>query len=145
MPLSFLFIYAGILGRGNRQACPTCWPKSGAHGDGEFLVSSVPTGDVSEQGILRRFGLRHWRQCDARLQHHFELLPHNPHRDHRILSLAPGLSLSSMGNLLGVFLLIRLELPRLRRLGGDRQRHQHDAGNPDINQIIWFASCFFPA
>ena len=28
MPLAFLFIYAGIFGRGRVQAVPICWPRS---------------------------------------------------------------------------------------------------------------------
>src|ERR1700680_1798212 len=56
MPLSFLFIYAGIFGRGNRQAMP--YLLAGVLAltvMGSFWGLSVQLVTFREQGILRRF------------------------------------------------------------------------------------------
>src|SRR5258708_34483216 len=56
LPLSFLFIYAGIFGRGNRQAMPYLLAEVLALTVmGSFWGLSVQLVTFREQGILRRF------------------------------------------------------------------------------------------
>src|SRR5579872_826688 len=56
MPIAFLFIYAGIFGRGNRQAVPYLLAEVLALTVmGSFWGLSVQLVTFREQGILRRF------------------------------------------------------------------------------------------
>ena len=56
MPIAFLFIYAGIFGRGNRQAVPYLLSEVLALTVmGSFWGLSVQLVTFREQGILRRF------------------------------------------------------------------------------------------
>src|SRR5271169_827555 len=58
MPIAFLFIYAGIFGRGNRQAVPYLLAEVLALTVmGSFWGLSVQLVTFREQGILRRFRL----------------------------------------------------------------------------------------
>src|ERR1700722_1316202 len=58
MPITFLFIYAGIFGRGNRQAIPYLLAEVLALTVmGSFWGLSVQLVTFREQGILRRFRL----------------------------------------------------------------------------------------
>jgi len=112
----------------------------------EFLGSSVQLVTFREQVSCAAFGLRPLAPsamlASSIISNYFLTIPTVINR---ILSLAPGLSHVQYGQSPGVFVRLRLGIATFATLGGDRQRHQHDAGTQIINQIIWLLSCFFPA
>ncbi len=119
MPLSFLFIYAGIFGRGNRQAMPYLLAEVLALTVmGSFWGLSVQLVTFREQGILRRFRVAPISAsamlASSIISNYFLTIPTviiEFYLSRQVFHM------SSMGNLLGVFVLITLGIATFATLG----------------------------
>ena len=145
MPIAFLFIYAGIFGRGNRQAVPYLLAEVLALTVmGSFWGLSVQLVTFREQGILRRFRVApvgaSAMLASSLLSNYFLTLP--------TIVIEFVLSrwvfhMSGLGNLTSVFILVTLGTISFASLGlivasvtNTMQETQV------INQIIWFVFLF---
>lgn len=145
MPIAFLFIYAGIFGRGNRQAVPYLLAEVLALTVmGSFWGLSVQLVTFREQGILRRFRVApvgaSAMLASSLLSNYFLTLP--------TIIIEFFLSrwvfhMSGLGNLTSVFILVTLGTVCFASLGlivasvtNTMQETQV------INQIIWFVFLF---
>ncbi len=145
MPIAFLFIYAGIFGRGNRQAVPYLLAEVLALTVmGSFWGLSVQLVTFREQGILRRFRVApvgaSAMLASSLLSNYFLTLP--------TVVIEFFLSrwvfhMSGLGNLTSVFILVTLGTICFASLGlivasvtNTMQETQV------INQIIWFVFLF---
>jgi ABC-2 type transport system permease protein len=145
MPIAFLFIYAGIFGRGNRQAVPYLLAEVLALTVmGSFWGLSVQLVTFREQGILRRFRVApvgaSAMLASSLLSNYFLTLP--------TIIIEFFLSrwvfhMSGLGNLTSVFILVTLGTICFASLGlivasvtNTMQETQV------INQIIWFVFLF---
>ena len=145
MPIAFLFIYAGIFGRGNRQAVPYLLAEVLALTVmGSFWGLSVQLVTFREQGILRRFRVTpvgaSAMLASSLLSNYFLTLP--------TIVIEFFLSrwvfhMSGLGNLTSVFVLVTLGTVSFASLGlivasvtNTMQETQV------INQIIWFVFLF---
>ena len=145
MPIAFLFIYAGIFGRGNRQAVPYLLAEVLALTVmGSFWGLSVQLVTFREQGILRRFRVApvgaSAMLASSLLSNYFLTLP--------TIVIEFFLSrwvfhMSGLGNLTSVFILVTLGTICFASLGlivasvtNTMQETQV------INQIIWFVFLF---
>jgi ABC-2 type transport system permease protein len=145
MPIAFLFIYAGIFGRGNRQAVPYLLAEVLALTVmGSFWGLSVQLVTFREQGILRRFRIApvgaSAMLASSLLSNYFLTLP--------TIIIEFFLSrwvfhMSGLGNLTSVFILVTLGTICFASLGlivasvtNTMQETQV------INQIIWFVFLF---
>src|ERR1700676_4286711 len=145
MPVSFLFIYAGIFGRGNPQAIPYLLAMVLALTVmGSFWGLSVQLVTFREQGILRRFRLTpvgaSAMLASSLLSNYFLTLP--------TIIIEFFLSrwvfhMSGLGNLTSIFVLVTLGTVCFASLGlivasvtNTMQETQV------INQIIWFVFLF---
>ena len=145
MPITFLFIYAGIFGRGNRQAIPYLLAEVLALTVmGSFWGLSVQLVTFREQGILRRFRVTpvgaSAMLASSLLSNYFLTLP--------TIVIEFFLSrwvfhMSGLGNLTSIFILITLGTVCFASLGlivasvtNTMQETQV------INQVIWFVFLF---
>jgi ABC-2 type transport system permease protein len=145
MPLAFLFIYAGIFGRGRIQAMPYLLAEVLALTVmGSFWGLSVQLVTFREQGILRRFRVAPITAsamlASSLLSNYFLTLP--------TIAIEFFLSrsvfhMAGLGNLLSVFILVTLGTVSFASLGlivasvtNTMQETQV------INQIIWFIFLF---
>ena len=145
MPITFLFIYAGIFGRGNRQAVPYLLAEVLALTVmGSFWGLSVQLVTFREQGILRRFRVTpvgaSAMLASSLLSNYFLTLP--------TIIIEFFLSrwvfhMSGLGNVLSIFILVTLGTVSFASLGlivasvtNTMQETQV------INQIIWFVFLF---
>jgi ABC-2 type transport system permease protein len=145
MPISFLFIYAGIFGRGNRQAMPYLLAEVLALTVmGSFWGLSVQLVTFREQGILRRFRVA---PISASAMLASSII------SNYVLTIPTVLiefylsrqvfHMSGMGNLLGVFVLITLGIATFATLGLVIASVTNTMQETQIiNQIIWFAFLF---
>src|SRR5437879_7404317 len=119
MPISFLFIYAGIFGRGNRQAMPYLLAEVLALTVmGSFCGLSVQLVTFREQGILRRFRVApigaSAMLASSIISNYFLTIPTVVIEFYLSRQV---FHMSSMGNLLGVFVLITLGIATFATLG----------------------------
>ena len=145
MPLSFLFIYAGIFGRGNRQAMP--YLLAGVLAltvMGSFWGLSVQLVTFREQGILRRFRIAPISAAEmlasSIISNYILTIPTviiEFYLSRQIFHM------SSMGNLVGVFVLVTLGIATFATLGLVIASVTNTMQETQIiNQIIWFAFLF---
>jgi ABC-2 type transport system permease protein len=145
MPLSFLFIYAGIFGRGNRQAMPYLLAEVLALTVmGSFWGLSVQLVTFREQGILRRFRVAPISAsamlASSIISNYFLTIPTVVIEFYLSRQV---FHMSSMGNLLGVFVLITLGIATFATLGLVIASVTNTMQETQIiNQIIWFAFLF---
>ncbi len=135
MPIAFLFIYAGIFGRGNGQAVPYLLAEVLALTVmGSFWGLSVQLVTFREQGILRRFRVTpvgaSAMLASSLLSNYFLTLPTIVIE---FFLVALGLShVRAWATSCPIFVLVTLGTICFRIAGVDRgQRDQHDAGNAD--------------
>ncbi len=145
MPLAFLFIYAGIFGRGNGQAMPYLLAEVLALTVmGSFWGLSVQLVTFREQGILRRFRIAPIGAA--------EMLASSIISNY-ILTIPTVLiefylsrqvfHMTGMGNLLAVFVLVTLGIATFATLGLVIASVTNTMQETQIiNQIIWFAFLF---
>ena len=145
MPLAFLFIYAGIFGRGNSQAMPYLLAEVLALTVmGSFWGLSVQLVTFREQGILRRFRLAPIGAAEmlasSIISNYILTIPTviiEFYLSRQIFHM------SSMGNLLGVFVLVTLGIATFATLGLVIASVTNTMQETQIiNQIIWFAFLF---
>jgi ABC-2 type transport system permease protein len=145
MPLSFLFIYAGIFGRGNRQAMPYLLAEVLALTVmGSFWGLSVQLVTFREQGILRRFRIAPISAAEmlasSIISNYILTIPTviiEFYLSRQIFHM------SSMGNLMGVFVLVTLGIATFATLGLVIASVTNTMQETQIiNQIIWFAFLF---
>ena len=145
MPISFLFIYAGIFGRGNRQAMPYLLAEVLALTVmGSFWGLSVQLVTFREQGILRRFRVApigaSAMLASSIISNYFLTIPTVVIEFYLSRQV---FHMSSMGNLLGVFVLITLGIATFATLGLVIASVTNTMQETQIiNQIIWFAFLF---
>jgi ABC-2 type transport system permease protein len=145
MPLAFLFIYAGIFGRGNSQAMPYLLAEVLALTVmGSFWGLSVQLVTFREQGILRRFRLAPIGAAEmlasSIISNYILTIPTiiiEFYLSRQIFHM------SSMGNLVGVFVLVTLGIVTFATLGLVIASVTNTMQETQIiNQIIWFAFLF---
>ena len=145
MPLAFLFIYAGIFGRGNSQAMPYLLAEVLALTVmGSFWGLSVQLVTFREQGILRRFRLAPIGAAEMLasgiISNYILTIPTviiEFYLSRQIFHM------SSMGNLVGVFVLVTLGIATFATLGLVIASVTNTMQETQIiNQIIWFAFLF---
>ena len=145
MPLAFLFIYAGIFGRGNSQAMPYLLAEVLALTVmGSFWGLSVQLVTFREQGILRRFRLAPIGAAEmlasSIISNYILTIPTviiEFYLSRQIFHM------SSMGNLVGVFVLVTLGIATFATLGLVIASVTNTMQETQIiNQIIWFAFLF---
>ena len=145
MPIAFLFIYAGIFGRGNRQAVPYLLAEVLALTVmGSFWGLSVQLVTFREQGILRRFRVTpvgaSAMLASSLLSNYFMTLP--------TIVIEFFLSrwvfhMSGLGNLTSVFVLVTLGTISFASLGLIVASVTNTMQETQIiNQIIWFVFLF---
>jgi ABC-2 type transport system permease protein len=145
MPISFLFIYAGIFGRGNRQAVPYLLAEVLALTVmGSFWGLSVQLVTFREQGILRRFRVTpvgaSAMLASSLLSNYFLTLP--------TIIIEFFLSrwvfhMSGLGNLTSIFILVTLGTVSFASLGLIVASVTNTMQETQIiNQIIWFIFLF---
>jgi ABC-2 type transport system permease protein len=145
MPLAFLFIYAGIFGRGNRQAMPYLLAEVLALTVmGSFWGLSVQLVTFREQGILRRFRVTpvgaSAMLASSLLSNYFLTLP--------TIVIEFFLArwvfhMPRMGNLAGVFVLVTAGTVSFASLGLIVASVTNTMQETQIiNQIIWFIFLF---
>src|ERR1700676_3827023 len=145
MPVSFLFIYAGIFGRGNPQAIPYLLAMVLALTVmGSFWGLSVQLVTFREQGILRRFRVTpvgaSAMLASSLLSNYFLTLP--------TIIVEFFLSrwvfhMAVVGNLLSVFILVTLGTVSFASLGLIVASVTNTMQETQIiNQIIWFVFLF---
>jgi len=145
MPLAFLFIYAGIFGRGRAQAVPYLLAEVLALTVmGSFWGLSVQLVTFREQGILRRFRVTpvgaSAMLASSLLSNYFLTLP--------TIAVEFFLSRSvfhmmGLGNLLSIFVLVTLGTVSFASLGLIVASVTNTMQETQIiNQIIWFIFLF---
>src|SRR5579862_2556 len=145
MPIAFLFIYAGIFGRGNRQAVPYLLAEVLALTVmGSFWGLSVQLVTFREQGILRRFRVAPVSAsamlASSLLSNYFLTLP--------TIVIEFFLSrwvfhMSGLGNLTSIFVLVTLGTVSFASLGLIVASVTNTMQETQIiNQIIWFVFLF---
>jgi ABC-2 type transport system permease protein len=145
MPLAFLFIYAGIFGRGRIQAMPYLLAEVLALTVmGSFWGLSVQLVTFREQGILRRFRVAPITAsamlASSLLSNYFLTLP--------TIAIEFFLSrsvfhMTGLGNLLSVFILVTLGTVSFASLGLIVASVTNTMQETQIiNQIIWFIFLF---
>jgi ABC-2 type transport system permease protein len=145
MPIAFLFIYAGIFGRGNRQAVPYLLAEVLALTVmGSFWGLSVQLVTFREQGILRRFRITpvgaSAMLASSLLSNYFLTLP--------TIIIEFFLSrwvfhMSGLGNLTSIFILVTLGTVSFASLGLIVASVTNTMQETQIiNQIIWFIFLF---
>jgi len=145
MPLAFLFIYAGIFGRGNSQAMPYLLAEVLALTVmGSFWGLSVQLVTFREQGILRRFRLAPIGAAEmlasSIISNYILTIPTviiEFYLSRQVFHM------TGMGNLLGVFALVTLGIATFATLGLVIASVTNTMQETQIiNQIIWFAFLF---
>lgn len=145
MPLAFLFIYAGIFGRGNSQAMPYLLAEVLALTVmGSFWGLSVQLVTFREQGILRRFRLAPIGAAEmlasSIISNYILTIPTVIIEFYLARQI---FHMSSMGNLMGVFVLVTLGIATFATLGLVIASVTNTMQETQIiNQIIWFAFLF---
>ena len=145
MPLAFLFIYAGIFGRGNSQAMPYLLAEVLALTVmGSFWGLSVQLVTFREQGILRRFRLAPIGAAEmlasSIISNYILTIPTVVIEFYLSRQI---FHMSSMGNLVGVFVLVTLGIATFATLGLVIASVTNTMQETQIiNQIIWFAFLF---
>jgi ABC-2 type transport system permease protein len=145
MPIAFLFIYAGIFGRGNRQAMPYLLAEVLALTVmGSFWGLSVQLVTFREQGILRRFRVApvgaSAMLASSLLSNYLLTLP--------TIVIEFFLArwvfhMTGMGNLAGVFVLVTAGTVSFASLGLIVASVTNTMQETQIiNQIIWFIFLF---
>jgi ABC-2 type transport system permease protein len=145
MPIAFLFIYAGIFGRGNRQAVPYLLAEVLALTVmGSFWGLSVQLVTFREQGILRRFRITpvgaSAMLASTLISNYLLTLP--------TIVIEFLLSrwvfhMSGLGNLTSVFVLVTLGTISFASLGLIVASVTNTMQETQIiNQIIWFVFLF---
>src|SRR5579862_4021031 len=145
MPIAFLFIYAGIFGRGNRQAVPYLLSEVLALTVmGSFWGLSVQLVTFREQGILRRFRVApvgaSTMLASSLLSNYFLTLPTIVIE----FFLARWIfHMAGLGNLAGVFVLVTAGTVSFASLGLIVASVTNTMQETQIiNQIIWFVFLF---
>jgi ABC-2 type transport system permease protein len=145
VPLTFLFVYGGIFGRGNPPAMPYLLAKVLALTVmGSFWGLSVQLVTFREQGILRRFRVT---------PVHASAMLASSIISNYVLTLPTIViefyvsrqvfHMSGMGNLAGVFVLVTLGITTFATLGLVIASVTNTMQETQIiNQIIWFAFLF---
>jgi ABC-2 type transport system permease protein len=145
MPLVFLFIYAGILGRGNSEAVPYLLADVLALTVmGSFWGLSVQLVTFREQGILRRFRVAPISAsamlASSIISNYVLTIPTiviEFYLSRKIFHM------SGMGNLVGVSVLLSLGIVTFATLGLVIASVTNTMQETQIiNQIIWFAFLF---
>ena len=145
MPLVFLFIYAGILGRGNRDAVPYLLADVLALTVmGSFWGLSVQLVTFREQGILRRFRVAPISAsamlASSILSNYVLTIPTiviEFYLSRKVFHM------SGMGNLVGVAVLLTLGIVTFATLGLVIASVTNTMQETQIiNQILWFAFLF---
>jgi ABC-2 type transport system permease protein len=145
MPLVFLFIYAGILGRGNRDAVPYLLADVLALTVmGSFWGLSVQLVTFREQGILRRFRVAPISAsamlASSIISNYVLTIPTiviEFYLSRKVFHM------SGMGNLVGVSVLLSLGIVTFATLGLVIASVTNTMQETQIiNQIIWFAFLF---
>jgi ABC-2 type transport system permease protein len=145
MPIAFLFIYAGVFGRGNRQAVPYLLAEVLALTVmGSFWGLSVQLVTFREQGILRRFRVTpvgaSAMLASSLLSNYFLTLP--------TIVIEFFLSrwvfhMEGLGNLVSVFVLVTFGTVSFASLGLIVASVTNTMQETQIiNQIIWFVFLF---
>ena len=145
MPISFLFIYAGIFGKGNRQAIPYLLAEVLALTVmGSFWGLSVQLVTFREQGILRRFRITpvgaSAMLASSLLSNYILTLPTIVIE----FFLARWIfHMSGLGNLSGIFVLVTAGTISFASLGLIVASVTNTMQETQIiNQIIWFVFLF---
>jgi ABC-2 type transport system permease protein len=145
MPLAFLFIYAGIFGRGNSQAMPYLLAEVLALTVmGSFWGLSVQLVTFREQGILRRFRVAPISAAEmlasSIISNYILTIPTviiEFYLSRQVFHM------TGMGNLVGVFVLVTLGIATFATLGLVIASVTNTMQETQIiNQIIWFAFLF---
>jgi ABC-2 type transport system permease protein len=145
MPLVFLFIYAGILGRGNRDAIPFLLADVLALTVmGSFWGLSVQLVTFREQGILRRFRVAPISAsamlASSIISNYVLTIPTiviEFYLSRKVFHM------SGMGNLIGVAALLSLGIVTFATLGLVIASVTNTMQETQIiNQILWFAFLF---
>lgn len=145
MPLVFLFIYAGLLGRGNRDAVPYLLADVLALTVmGSFWGLSVQLVTFREQGILRRFRVAPISAsamlASSILSNYVLTIPTiiiEFYLSRKVFHM------SGMGNLVGVAVLLTLGIVTFATLGLVIASVTNTMQETQIiNQILWFAFLF---
>src|SRR5260221_3229594 len=145
MPLVFLFVYAGILGRGNREAIPFLLADVLALTVmGSFWGLSVQLVTFREQGILRRFRVAPISAsamlASSIISNYVLTIPTiviEFYLSRKVFHM------SGMGNLIGVAVLLSLGIVTFATLGLVIASVTNTMQETQIiNQIIWFAFLF---
>jgi ABC-2 type transport system permease protein len=145
MPLSFLFIYAGIFGRGRAQAVPYLLAEVLALTVmGSFWGLSVQLVTFREQGILRRFRVTpvgaSAMLASSLLSNYFLTLPTIVVEFYLSRSV---FHMNGFGNVLAVFVLVTLGTVTFASLGLVVASVTNTMQETQIiNQIIWFVFLF---
>ena len=145
MPLAFLFIYAGIFGRGNRQAMPYLLAEVLALTVmGSFWGLSVQLVTFREQGILRRFRVAPINAAEmlasSIISNYILTIPTVVIEFYLSRQI---FHMSGLGNLLGVFVLVTVGIATFATLGLVIASVTNTMQETQIiNQIIWFAFLF---
>ena len=145
MPLSFLFIYAGIFGRGRAQAVPYLLAEVLALTVmGSFWGLSVQLVTFREQGILRRFRVTpvgaSAMLASSLLSNYFLTLPTIVIEFYLSRSV---FHMTGLGNVLAVFVLVTLGTVTFASLGLVVASVTNTMQETQIiNQIIWFVFLF---
>ncbi len=145
MPLVFLFVYAGILGRGNREAIPFLLADVLALTVmGSFWGLSVQLVTFREQGILRRFRVAPISAsamlASSIVSNYVLTIPTiiiEFYLSRKVFHMA------GMGNLIGVAVLLSIGIVTFATLGLVIASVTNTMQETQIiNQIIWFAFLF---
>jgi ABC-2 type transport system permease protein len=145
MPLTFLFIYAGIFGRGRAQAVPYLLAEVLALTVmGSFWGLSVQLVTFREQGILRRFRVTpvgaSAMLASSLLSNYFLTLPTIIVEFYLSRSV---FHMTGFGNVLAVFVLVTLGTVTFASLGLVVASVTNTMQETQIiNQIIWFVFLF---
>jgi ABC-2 type transport system permease protein len=145
MPLAFLFIYAGIFGRGNRQAMPYLLAEVLALTVmGSFWGLSVQLVTFREQGILRRFRIAPIGAAEmlasSIISNYILTIPTVVIEFYLSRQV---FHMDRMGNLVGVFVLVTVGIATFATLGLVIASVTNTMQETQIiNQIIWFAFLF---
>ena len=145
MPLTFLFIYAGIFGRGRAQAVPYLLAEVLALTVmGSFWGLSVQLVTFREQGILRRFRVTpvgaSAMLASSLLSNYFLTLPTIVIEFYLSRSV---FHMTGLGNVIAVFVLVTLGTVTFASLGLVVASVTNTMQETQIiNQIIWFVFLF---
>jgi ABC-2 type transport system permease protein len=145
MPLAFLFIYAGIFGRGRAQAVPYLLGKVLALTVmGSFWGLSVQLVTFREQGILRRFRVTpvgaSAMLASSLVSNYFLTLPTIAVEFYLSRSV---FHMNGLGNVLSIFVLVTIGTVTFASLGLIVASVTNTMQETQIiNQIIWFIFLF---